>query len=91
MIVECVKLDEGSNSALPVVKVRRFNSERDAWVYDQYVNHREKSLKMIMSEAEATMGWKIDSKQHLLSCVDAHCKDYSIGKTRRNNSIGKRK
>jgi hypothetical protein len=73
----------GAIAPAPVTKVPSPNAERNAWVYNQYVNHPKKTLDAIMREAK-TKGWTINSDPHLLQCVDNHCDANGFTKTRRN-------
>jgi hypothetical protein len=64
------------------IRIPSPDAVRNEWLYDQYVNHRKKTNEVIRREAR-TKGWIIDSDSQFLQCIDRHCIDNNIGKTRR--------
>ena len=69
------------NSPEPI-RIKGPNAVRNEWLYDQYVSHPEKTNESIRREARLH-GWSIETDSHFLQCIDRHCTDNGIDKTRR--------
>jgi hypothetical protein len=66
-------------------KVRRPNAVRNEWLYHQYAQDTEKTLKAIRREAKQKHGWSIGSDQTLRKAVKSHCKFNGIDMPTRIN------
>ncbi|MGA2703160.1 MAG: hypothetical protein ABSH35_18945 [Isosphaeraceae bacterium] len=73
-------LDPAACDQLP--GILRPNAERNQWLYEQYVNHPEKTIRAIRSEAK-TNGWILSSDQTLRKAVKSHCLSLGVDMPRR--------
>ena len=74
-------LCEEGRTPQPVKKTRiRTNVNRDEWLYDQYLNHPEKTIREIRAEVKArNKRWKfLNSDQAAVQAIQRHCKSLGI-------------
>jgi hypothetical protein len=79
-------IPKAANHAMDKSKIIRPYAERNAWLYSQYMNCPEKTLKAIRDEAKKTKGWLLNSDAAMKKCVRSHCDSMGIDMPARKQS-----
>ena len=66
-------------------KIIRANAQRNAWLYDQYCNHPERTVGAIRSEA-AKKGWHLGSNMAVNRAINRYCEDNALPTPKRKQS-----
>jgi hypothetical protein len=61
------------------------NAKRNKWMYDQYCNHPEKTIKAIRAESGEKHRWYLGSDQAVNKAVESYCKAMGIDKPTRKS------
>jgi hypothetical protein len=64
-------------NAPDIPRVIRSNAERNKWLYGQYVDHPEKTLRAIRTEAKSK-GWNLGSDMAVRRGIESHCRTLGI-------------